>query len=138
MNLDNSSVKLRAATFVLTYLEYSQSIEICDTFLTFPSKYILSHAYFTDIWKKVREKLCMVNTTEEIGNIMKAILPVLNKPVELKLMPGNYDITQQNPVWLFRNFSNIFFHDLHMNVTFMTADTWMVPDPIQYELLSLS
>jgi hypothetical protein len=138
LNLDNSSVKLRAATFVLTYLEYSQSIEICDTFLTFPSKYILSHAYFTDIWKKVREKLCMVNTTEEIGNIMKAILPVLNKPVELKLMPGNYDITQQNPVWLFRNFSNIFFHDLHMNVTFMTADTWMVPDPIQYELLSLS
>ena len=86
----------------------------------------------------MREKLCMVNTTEEIGNIMKAILPVLNKPVELKLMPGNYDITQQNPVWLFRNFSNIFFHDLHMNVTFMTADTWMVPDPIQYELLSLS
>jgi hypothetical protein len=101
LNLDNSSVKLRAATFFLTCLEYSQSIEICDTFLTFPPKYILSHAYLTDIWKKVRERLCMVNTTEEIENIMKAIYPVLNKPVELKLMPGNYDITQQNPVWIF-------------------------------------
>jgi hypothetical protein len=25
-----------------------------------------------------------------------------------------------------------------MDVTFMTAEQWVVPDPIQYELLSLS
>ena len=34
-NLDNSYVKLRAVTFFLTHLENSQSIEMCDTFLTF-------------------------------------------------------------------------------------------------------
>ena len=36
LDLDNSCVKLCAATFFLTLLEYSQSIEICDTFLKFP------------------------------------------------------------------------------------------------------
>ena len=30
------------------------------------------------------------------------------------------------------------FRVLCMDVTFMTAEKWMVPDPIQYELLSLS
>jgi hypothetical protein len=37
-NLDNSCVKLRAATLYLTNLEYSQSIEICDKFLIFPPR----------------------------------------------------------------------------------------------------
>jgi hypothetical protein len=38
LNLDNSSVKLRAATFFLTYLEYSQSIEFVGkiAFIMFP------------------------------------------------------------------------------------------------------
>ena len=35
LNLDNSSVKLRAATFFLTYLEYSQSIEFVIHFSLF-------------------------------------------------------------------------------------------------------
>jgi hypothetical protein len=56
----------------------------------------------------------------------------------MKSLPGNYDITQQNPAWIFRNFRNIFFHDLYTNVNFMTAEKWVVPDHILYELLSLS
>jgi hypothetical protein len=39
LNLDNSNVKLRAATFYLITMEYSQSIEMCDTFLTFPPRH---------------------------------------------------------------------------------------------------
>jgi hypothetical protein len=38
LNLDNSYVKLRAATFFFTHLDYSQSNEICDKFLTFPPR----------------------------------------------------------------------------------------------------
>jgi hypothetical protein len=52
-------------------------------------------------------------------------------------LPGNYDIAQKNPVSIFRNFTNIAFHDVSFDVTFMTAEKWVVPDPIQYELLSL-
>jgi hypothetical protein len=68
---------------------------------------------------------------------MKAILPMFYSSVELKSFPANYDITQQNPVWIFRSFTNIFFHGLYMDAIFMTAEQWVVPDPIQYELLSL-
>jgi hypothetical protein len=77
------------------------------------------------------------NTTEEIENIMKAILTMFLSSFKLKSLPGNYDITQQNPVWIFRNLTNIFFRGLYIDVTFMTAEKWVVPDPIQYELLSL-
>ena len=38
LNLDSTCVKLRAATFFLTNMEYSQSIKICDTFLTCPPR----------------------------------------------------------------------------------------------------
>jgi hypothetical protein len=38
LNLESAGIKLRVATFFLTNLEYSQSIEICDTFLTFPPR----------------------------------------------------------------------------------------------------
>ena len=76
--------------------------------------------------------------TAEIENSMKEILPMLYTSVELKSLPGNYDITQQNPAWSFRNFTNIFFRDLYTNVNCMTAEKMVVPDPILYELLSLS
>ena len=39
LNLDNSCVKLPAATFFVANLEYSQAIAICDTFLKFPPKH---------------------------------------------------------------------------------------------------
>jgi hypothetical protein len=48
--------------------------------------------------------------------------------VKLKYLPGNFE----SLVWIFRNFTNIFFHDLYIDVTFMTAEKWVVPDPIQY------
>jgi hypothetical protein len=69
---------------------------------------------------------------------MKAILRMFYSSVKLKSLPENYDITQTNPVWIFRNLTNIYFHDVYMDVIFMTAEKWVVPDPIQYELLSLS
>ena len=52
-------------------------------------------------------------------------------------MPGSYDITPNNPVRTFGHFTNVFFRGLYIDVTFMTAEKWMVPDPILYELLSL-
>jgi hypothetical protein len=84
----------------------------------------------------VFEQLLEEKTTEEIENTMKAILSMFYSSVELKSLPGNYDITQHNPVWIYRNFTNIFFHDLYIDIAFMTAEKWVVPDPIQYELLS--
>jgi hypothetical protein len=69
---------------------------------------------------------------------MKAILRMFYSSVKLKSLPENYDITQTNPVWIFRNLTNIYFHDVYMDVIFMTAEKWVVPDPIQYELLSQS
>ena len=54
-NLNNSCVKLRAATFFLTYPEYSQSIEICDTFLTFPPRNKLNREYMNGIGVNVFE-----------------------------------------------------------------------------------
>jgi len=85
----------------------------------------------------VYHQLCKVKTTEEIGNIMTEILPMLYSSVKLKSLLVIYDLTQQNPAWIFRNFTNLFFHGVYMDVTFMTAEKWVVPDPIQYELLSL-
>jgi hypothetical protein len=79
-----------------------------------------------------------MNTAEEIENIMKAILPSFYSSLKLKSLPENYDTTQQNSVWIFRNFTNVFIRGLYMNVTFMTAEKWVVQDPILYELLSLS
>ena len=79
LNLDNSCVKLRAAKFFLTNLEYSQSIEICDTFLTSPPNHKMKcgyNEYHNDILKKVFHQMFEVNTTEEIDNIMKAISPM--------------------------------------------------------------
>ena len=140
LNLDNSCVKLRAATFFLTNIEYRQSIEICDTFLNFQPIYRIDGNYIEwveDIHLKVFQLLRM-KTTDGIEKIMTEILPMFSSSVKLKSLPGSYNITQPNLVWIFRNFTNIFFHDLEMDVAFMTAEKWVVPDPIQYELLSLS
>jgi hypothetical protein len=71
------------------------------------------------------------SSTEEIENIMDEILPIFKSSVKLKSLPGNCDLTQHNPVWIFRNLTNIFFNGLHADVTFMTAEKWAVPDPIQ-------
>ena len=93
--------------------------------------------YIEDIITKLTEPLFKGKTTEGIENVMKAILPMFYSSVELKYLPENYDITQQNPVWIFRNCTNIFSHGLYMDVIFMTAEKCVVPDLIQYELLSL-
>jgi hypothetical protein len=85
----------------------------------------------------VSQQLFEEKTTEEIENIMDEILPMFYSSVKLKSLPGNYDLAQHNPVWIFRNLTNIFFNGLYADVTFMTAEKWAVPDPIQYELLSL-
>jgi hypothetical protein len=140
LNLDNSCVKLRAATFFFTNLEYRQSVEICNTVLTFPPRYRIFGNYREYVNYIVLKMflLFMVKTTAEIENIMTEILPMFYTSIKLKSVPENYDITQQHPVWIFRNFTNIFFHHLYMDVTFMTAEKWVVPDPILYELLSLS
>jgi hypothetical protein len=134
LNLDNSYVKLRAATFFFTHLDYSQSNEICDKFLTFPPRRTSNCQFIHTIWRKVFDQLSKMSTTEEIENTMTEILPMFYSSVKLQSLPGNYE----SLVWIFRNFTNIFFHDLIMDVTFMTAEKWVIPDPIQYELLSLS
>ena len=106
LNLDNYCVKLRAAILFLTNLEYSQSIEICDTFLTFPQGYKVNSGYreyFDNIEQKVYQQLCKVKTTAEIENNIKEILPMFYSSVKLKSLPENYDIAQQNPIWIFRN-----------------------------------
>ena len=140
LDLDNPCIKLRAATFFLIRLEYSQSIKICDTFLTFPPRYKIYSSYLQyvyDMEKRVSQQLFEEKTTEEIENIMKGILQMFYSSVKLKSLPGNYDITQHNPVWIFSNLTNIFFHGLYADVTFKTEAKWVVPGPIQYELLSL-
>jgi hypothetical protein len=65
---------------------------------------------------KVFEQLLEEKSTEEIENTIKAILSMFYSSVILKSLPGNYDITQQNPVWIYRDFTNIFFHGLYMDV----------------------
>ena len=140
LNLDNSCVKLRAATFFLTNLEYSQSVEMCDTFINYLPTYNVEINYvkhIEDIMRKVCDQLFKGKTSDGIENIMKAILPMFSSSFKLKSLPGNYDVTRQSPVWIFRNFTNIVFHDVSLDVTFMTAEKWVVPDPILYELLSL-
>jgi hypothetical protein len=120
-------------------MEYSQSIEMYDTFLTFPPRHKIDSSFLEYVNEMYMEvfQLLEVKKTEEIENIMKAILSMSYCSVKLKSLPGNYDITQQNPVWIFRNFTNIFFHDLSVDVAFMRAEKLMVPEPILYELLSL-
>jgi hypothetical protein len=140
LDLDNSCVKLRAATFFLTHLEYRQSIEICDTFLIFPPRHNIDSIhdkYIDDIVMKVSQQLFERKRIEEMENIMKEIVSMFHSSVKFKSLPENYDITQQHPVWIYRNLTNIICHGLYMDVTFMTAEKWVVPDPIKYELLSL-
>jgi hypothetical protein len=78
LNLDNTSVKLRAATFFLTNLEFSQSIEICEKFLAFPPKHNANGEYLNHIYVNVSEQLLEDKTTEEIENTTKAILSMLH------------------------------------------------------------
>ena len=47
---------------------------------------------------KVFEQLREEKSTEEIENTIKTILSMFYSSVKLKSLPGNYDITQQNPV----------------------------------------
>ena len=109
LNLDTSCVKLRGATFFLTKLEYSQSIEVCDTFLTFPPRCEMNSyvEYTASITKKLFDQVFKVKRTEEIENVMKAILRMFYCSVKLKSLPENYDIAQQNLAWIFRNLTNI-------------------------------
>ena len=81
LNLESSCIKLRGATFFSTNMEYSQAIEICDTFLTFPPRYTMdSFAHCSeDIITKLNEQLFKRNTTEGIENIMKTILPMFRR-----------------------------------------------------------
>ena len=137
LHLDNFWVKLSAATFFLTNLEYRQSNEMCDTFFIFPPRQKVNGEYINAIGMNVLEQFTKVKTTAEIENIMTEILPMFYSSVKLKALPESYDITQQNLVWIFTNFTNLFFHDLCIDVTFMTAEKWVVLDPIQYELLLL-
>ena len=69
----------------------------------------------------LNEQLFKGKTNEGIENFMKTILPMFYSSVKLKYLPANYDRTQHNPVWIFRNFTNIFFQSLCMDVIFMTA-----------------
>jgi hypothetical protein len=137
LDLDNSCIKLRAATFYLTNQEYRQSIEICDTFRTFLPRHIEIVQYVIFLCEKLLAEIFIGETTADIENAMKEILPIMYSSVKLEYLPGNYEIAQKSLGWIFRNFTNIFFHDLKMDVSFMTAEKWVVPDPIQYELLSL-
>ena len=138
LKLKDSCVKLRAATFFLANLNYRKSIEICDAFLTFPQMYKKDSYKYTTETVKFIFHLLEGKTTEELENIMTEILPMIYNSVKLKYFPGSYNITQQTPVGIFRNLTNIFFGGLYMDITFMTAEKLAVPDPILYELLSLS
>jgi hypothetical protein len=84
-------VKLRAATFFLTNLEYSKSVEMCDTFITFPPTYkmeINDGEYIEDLKKKMHHQLFHGKTSDEIENIMNAILPMLCRSFKLKSLPN--------------------------------------------------
>jgi hypothetical protein len=58
--------------------------------------------YLNHIDMEVFERLLEEKTTEEIENTTKAILSMFYSSVKLKSLPGNYDITQQNPVYIYR------------------------------------
>jgi hypothetical protein len=57
------------ATFFLTNLEFSQSIEICEKFLAFPPKHNANGEYLNHIYVNVFEQLLEDKTTEEIENV---------------------------------------------------------------------
>ena len=142
IDLDNSCVKLRAATLFLINEEYKHSITICDTFLTFSPRHtiditdsFLEYVHVVELEVLKQRMKVKVKTITEFENIMKTILLMFYYSVKLKSFPGKYDITQHNTIWIFHNFTNIFFHGIYMDVTFMIAEKWMVPSPIQYELL---
>ena len=144
IDLDNSCVKIRAATFLLINEEYKHSITICDTFLTFSPRHTIDitdsfreyvHVIELGVLKQLMK--VKVKTIAEFENIMKTILLMFYNSVKFKSFPGKCDIAQHNTIWIFGNFTNIFFQGIYMDVTFMIADKWMVPFPIQYELLSL-
>ena len=85
LNLDNYCVKLRAATFVLTNLEYSQAIEMCDTFFTVPPTHKVNsdfNEYFYYIEQEMYQQLWKGKTTAEIANIMKEILPMFYNSIK--------------------------------------------------------
>ena len=66
LNLDNSCVHLRAATFILTNREYRQSIEIFDTFLTSPPRHKMKceyTEYVYDILNNIFHQMFEANTT---------------------------------------------------------------------------
>jgi hypothetical protein len=71
-------------------MEYSQAIEICDTFLTFPPRYTMDSFvhYYDDICKKLVEQLINGKTTKRIENYMKTILPMFYSSVKLKSLPA--------------------------------------------------
>jgi hypothetical protein len=75
---------------------------MCESFLsTFPPRNTIDigyNEYVDGIRNEVFQQLIKVKKTEEIEIIMKAILPMFYSSVELTSLPGNYDITQQNPV----------------------------------------
>lgn len=81
---------------------------MCDTFFICPPRRKVNGEYISAIGMNVLEHLCKVKTTAEIENIMTEILPMFYSSVKLKLLPESYDITQQNSVWIFTNFTNFF------------------------------
>jgi len=122
IDLDNSCVELRA-TFFLINEEYRQSITLCDTFPTFPPRHKIDSTgsyreYVHVIELEVFKQLMKVKTTEEFENIMKTIPSMFYDSVKLKSFPGKYNITQHNTIWIFRNFTNIFFHGIYKNKIF--------------------
>ena len=91
--------------------------------------------YIEDIITKLIEQLFKGKTTEGIENIMKEILTMCYSSVELKYLTANYDITQHNPVWIFRNcIAQTYCHGLYMDVTFMTANNgwFLIPSNMNY------
>jgi hypothetical protein len=52
LNLDNSCVKLRAATFFLTDQQYTQSIKICNTFIKCRPTHKCHEVYLAHLWWK--------------------------------------------------------------------------------------
>ena len=83
---------------------------------------------------KVCGQLFKVETSDEIEIIMMEILPMFYNSVKFKSLSENYDITQQTPVWIFRNLTNLFFHSAYMVVTFMSAKSgWLlIPSNMNY------
>jgi hypothetical protein len=80
LDLENTCVQLRAATFFLINMEFSESIKICDRFLTFPPRQKIDGSY-REYAKAIEARLFQLfkmKATEEIERILKAILPMSN------------------------------------------------------------